>query len=400
MSDTSTPTPAPTPAPIPANPFNDNDWTPPSDGTPPVNNDTPPAPAPPAPAPVADPPAPAPKAEESDILDADVYIKEQLGFDTLDAAKAAIAEWNDLREKAKTPAEYKYANDQSKKIAEAINAGDDESIWRYLDQKRKITNGKSLDAANKAHAADIIKLSMQLQNPDLSSEDVDYKFRKQFGVPKKPVQTVEQDDDEYAQIVSDWEERVRDIERDMIIEAKMAKPKLAEYELKVVLPDIPKTENANPAPAPPTPEELAAQQADRQRYLTATEAGIKNFKEIKTLVKDEEVEIPVAYLISDEERAKAKTVVESLYGGFDYFLDRWKNQDGSLNETKLVEDILLLENSQKMFQKIANESAAKRMAHKITASKNPAILPNGSNGKPAMQVVDNDAAMADFWKNS
>lgn len=387
------------PAPAATNPFNDNDWKPPV----PVSNESDITPTPGVPAlPVlpVDPVVPPVPAAGEDSVDADVYLKEQLGFDSWEAAKTTLAEVNELREKAKTPAEYKYANEQSEKIAKAINDGNDEEVWKHLDQKRKVTAGKNLDPSNTNHAVDIVKLSWQLQNQDLSTEDVDYMFRKRFTSPRKPVQAPEQSDADYALDMEDWQSKVKDVERELIIEAKMAKPKLAQYEPNLVLPNTSKKENTPATPVSPTPEELAKRAEDRQMYISVTDAGIKNLKEFKTQVKDEEVELPISYIISDEERANTKAITEGLYSSFDYFIERWKNPDGTLNEAQQAEDITLLENKQKILQKIANEGAAKRLAHKVTVSKNPVVTPPSNGNKPVLQTEDNHTAMVDFWKNS
>lgn len=397
MSDVAT-----TPAAPAASPFKDQDWSDsPSNPEPPVNTNTqsePPA-SPASPAPAA-PAAPASQAKDADVFDADAYLKEQLGLESWEAAKAAVVELNDLREKAKTPAQFKYANEQSEKIAKAINEGDEEAVWSYFDKKRKLTTAKSLDISDPANAANLVKLNWQLENKDLSTDDVDYMFRKRFSTPRKPVQSVDQSDVEYQEVVDEWQSRVNDIQRELSIEAKMAKPKLAQHESSLVLPDT-KKEVAPAAPAPPTPEELAAAEQGRQRFLSDADNGVKALKEFKTMVKDEEVELPVSYLISDEEKARTKVIAESMFTNFDYFINRWKDEGGVMNLAKMAEDIALLENREKIFQKIANESAAKRLAHKVTSSKHPVVnTPTSSNGNGVMNAGDGAQQMADFWKNS
>lgn len=401
MSDT----PAATPAPVPVGPFNTDEWTPAPEDTPATQDNTP-APAPgvpvsdgtPAPAAAA---APAPVVGEEEVFDADAYLNRETGLTSWDEAKAIVEEVKTLREKVKTPEPYKYANEASEKIAKAINEGKDDELYQFFDKKHKLTTAKNLDPNTVSSAAEIVKLNWRLENEDLSAEDVDHMFRKRFTTQRQPVQLVDELDEDYQERVADWKNTVKDVERDLIIEAKMVKPKLAQYESKLVLPEIPKQENTPAAQAPPTPEELAAHKADKQRYISVTDTAIKNLKEFKAQVKDEEVEIPVSYIVSDEERAATKAIVDGLYGSFDYFVERWKNPDGTMNEAKLAEDITLLENREKIFQKLTNEGAAKRMAHKIKESKNPSVnQPSSGNGRPALQTQEKDKAMADFWANS
>lgn len=401
MSDNNNNTPAPAPSPAPAsapapqpkNPYDEGNWVEDPKAKapePPINNPAnPPAPAPPAPA--LAPPVP----NDEEIFDADAYLKEQAGVESWDVLKAQLKELNTLRENAKTPAEFKFANETTEKIIKALNQGDRKPLYSYLDKEMKINNAKTLDVSTISHAADILRLSYHLENDDLSADDIDFMIRRKFATPPKPIQPVEMSDPEYQEVLSNWQAQVKDIERGMIIEAKLAKPKLVQYESQLVIPEIKKPEPAGPTP--PTQEELDAWKADQQRFLANTAAGIANLKEFKTQVKDEEVELPVSYIVSDDERAKTKAIAESLFTNFDYFIERWKSSDGvSLDEAKLVEDITWLENRQKIIQKIANESAAKRMAHKVTASKNPSILPNQGNGNGHLTVVDFDKQQKDY----
>jgi hypothetical protein len=73
---------------------------------------------------------------------------------------------------------------------------------------------------------------------DLTREEIDYKFNKQFGIPNRPVQKDIETDEEYQDRLSNWESKARDVETELMIEAKLAKPELERFKSELVLPDI------------------------------------------------------------------------------------------------------------------------------------------------------------------
>lgn len=294
-------------------------------------------------------------------------LKDNLGFDDWEAAKTEVETLRKLRDEAKTPEEVKFANDESKRLFEAIKEGKEDDVFSILDKKRQLTRAEKMDLTKASDAAEILKLNLQYKHKDLTADEVDYLFKKQFSLPTKPSQKDDQTDEEYAADISNWNTQVAEAERGMIIEAKLAKPELAKYQSELVLPDIPREA---PKQAEPTPEELAEIQERRAAFIQEVNEGLNNAKGFSTTYKDKEVEIPIAYEITSEDKAALKPIIEAISKDASSFFKRWNNADGTLNSTQMAEDLYLLENKGKIFQKFANEGGAQRLEHQDKIKRN------------------------------
>src|SRR5690349_21236433 len=136
-----------------------------------------------------DPPKVEPdNVEEEEILDTKVWLKRELEVDDIAVIKQEREEYKKLKEAAQTPAEIKFANEQSKHLHELIREGKGKEVRQFLETQEKLETYSSVEV-NKDTAADIIKLGMQLKYKDLTPKEIDYKYNKQFSIPKEPVQS-------------------------------------------------------------------------------------------------------------------------------------------------------------------------------------------------------------------
>lgn len=313
-----------------------------------------------------DPPAGETKPTD-EVLDANDFLKKELGYDSLDAAKKELQELRELKEKAKTPEEIKFANDASKRFFEALQEGKEDDLYTFLDAKRKLSQAQNLDITKADDAAKILKLDLQYKHKDLTAEEVEFIFNRDYKVPTKPVQKDDQTDEEYAETLSLHEQRVKEIQQSMIIDAKMAKPRLSQYSSEIILPDIPKSA---PTAKQPTAEELQQFEKQRDAYFQEVTKGLQSVKGFTTEYKDEAVTIPISYEITNEEKTAIKPIMESLSSSWEYFEKRWSNPDNTINTTLMAEDLYILENKGKVFQKFANEAGSQRLVHKIKDDSN------------------------------
>lgn len=372
---------------LPANPFDDASWSS-TPITPAATQDT-------ATPPAADPPkqdntpSDPPSDEADQVVDANQYLKEHLGFEDWETAKTQIKE---LRERKP---EIEFANEQSKKLFEAIKANKKEELFSILDQELRLSKAESLDVTKATDAAEILKLNLKMKHKNLTPDEVDFMFSRTYSMPSKPVQSLDQTDEEYEDAVTAWENQVKSVEKSMIIEAKMAQPELAKYKSDIVLPDIPK----EPVSKEPTPEELAQAAEYKTAFLSEIGKALSDLSSIDVQYKDEEVELPIKYEITQQERAKIKPILESLYSDFSYFAKRWSNPDGSMNGARIVRDLVLLESEGKVLQKLVNEAGTQRL---IQLKKGQSNIHLGSTpplpGLPAGKTPE-EALMDQVWSN-
>jgi hypothetical protein len=343
---------------------------------------------------------------EEEIVDADEWLKGQFGWDNAEAAKTEIEELRKLRENATSQADIEFANEQSAKFFKLLQDGKEDELYSFLEQKKKIDRLSSAEL-NNATAADIIKLNMQQKYKDLTPSEIEYKFNKQFGIPSKPFQKDIETDEEYQERLQSWESQVKDIETEMFIEAKLARPELEKYKSELILPDI-QFEGAKQDYGP-TQEELEAQAALTNSFKQNVQAALKSFDGFSVSVKDEEVEIPLSYAVSDEERSAVATQLERFAdSNFDanvLLAERWLKPDANgnyeIDTQRVIRDLTLLNSESRVSQKFVNDAAAKRLAEYIKRTSNVTVTSRTAQSTfNPEQRTDLDKQIEFIWKNS
>ncbi len=345
-------------------PFDDANWT----STPPetLASETQQQTAPPT---EESPSGVPPKEPEEVVVDVNEWLKENFGMESVDTVKAEWERLRKLQDQAQTPAEIQFANEESKKFFDILKEGKEDDLYNVLHQKKTIDRLEKMELTSAREASEIIKANLQFKHKDLSQQEIERIFNRQYAMPPKPQQGIDQTDDEYAVVLEDWKAKVAEKEQDMIIDAKLAKPELAQYKSQLVLPDIPKVE---PQAQGPKPEELAAQEAFRNNFVQHLERDYTKFTGFNVTAKDGEVELPINYVVTPEEQAQSKQLIHDL--NVNEFLDkRWFDEKGNPNISLMQSDLYLLNNRDKIFQKIANEAATKRLQHHLKTKSNVVV---------------------------
>ena len=376
------------------NPFSDNAWSATPDFT---NNQAPETTS-----------SPDTQEEyEEEIVDADEWLKGQFGWDNADAAREEIEQLRQLRDTASSPAEIEFANEQSAKFFKLMQEGKEDDLYSFLENKKKFDRLTSISELDTRSAAEIIKLNMQQKYKDLTPNEIEYKFNKQFSVPQRPAQGDLETDEEYQEKLSNWEARVKDVETEMFIEAKLAKPELEKFKNELVLPDV-QFETGQQG-YEPTQEELDAQSALMNQFKESAIAALSSFDGFSVSVKDEEVEIPLSYAVSDEEKSAVASQIEQFAdANFDanvVLAERWLKEDGSggykLNTNQIIRDLTLLQSEGKVNQKFVNDAASKRLAEYIKKTSNVSVTSQTAQSTfSGNNKSDLDRQIEYIWKNS
>jgi hypothetical protein len=248
---------------------------------------------------------------------------------------------------------------------------------------------------------------MQQKYKDLTPNEIEYKFNKQFSVPQRPAQGDLETDEEYQEKLSNWEARVKDVETEMFIEAKLAKPELEKFKNELVLPDV-QFETGQQG-YEPTQEELDAQSALMNQFKESAIAALSSFDGFSVSVKDEEVEIPLSYAVSDEEKIAVASQIEQFAdANFDanvVLAERWLKDDGNggykLNTNQIIRDLTLLQSEGKVNQKFVNDAASKRLAEYIKKTSNVSVTSQTAQSTfSGNNKSDLDRQIEYIWKNS
>lgn len=337
-----------------------------------------------------------PAASEDEILDPKVWLKREFDVDDVAILKAEREELKKLKETGATPSEIKFANEQSKLVHELIREGKTKEVRQYLETQERIESVVSAEV-NKDNAADIIKLGMQLKYKDLTPDEINYKYEKQYGLPKEPKQAVDELDEDFEARKAEWQEKVSDIQVNKVIEAKLIKPEIQSAAAKLVLPELTQKQ-----PEGPSQESLAAQteamKKVRENFLNKLESEYSKVEGFTTKVKDESVELPITFKIPDEEKVAIK---ERFKAGIDLndFIDkRWSDEAGNPKIDQIISDIYSLENLDKVLSGVANNAANQRLAEHIKANKNVNI--NGKTPQQTFEQTGGNQKISPFSKDA
>lgn len=276
--------------------------------------------------------------------------KEKFGYETPEAAVQDIESLRAFRA-APPAAELKFENEQSKRIAEALQSGNFKEVYEVLDQQIKIDN-LTTGELNIDNAADIVKLGMQMKYKDLTPAEINYKFNKQFAVPAKPALLPAEDQEEYDARIAAWQSQVDDKKMELLIEAKLAKPDLLATKSKLVIPEISRPQDAEfqewqktiqenerlsvettQAYKAFTPKSIEAKihfadEANKIDFDFAFEPDPDSFKQVQDMTFD--INNFWKHFIKPDGTPDRKEFLETLY----YGLNRHKVIEAALNQSK------------------------------------------------------------------
>ena len=309
-----------------------------------------------------------PAAEETKPFDPKDWLKQEFDVDDVSVIKGEREELKTLREKVK---EQDFVNEDSKKVYDYLKGGKEDDLYNFLNQKKQVEKLSKADLTDKSIAAELVKFGIQRENPNLTSDDVDFLFKQKYSIPKEPKEEDFVIDTDYEAALGTWKEQVQNIEKGMVIEAKMQQPKLAQLQQEIVLPDIRKEQQSNA----PSQEDLAALQQMQQSFLQTVKTSVDGFKGFDVNVKDKDVDYVVSYAPSVEEKTLvSEKLNEFAQSGFDanvVLAERWVNKDGkSLNVEQMVKDLSLIYSNEKQSQKLVADAANKRLELYLKEKKN------------------------------
>lgn len=296
--------------------------------------------------------------------------KEKFGYETPDAAIKEIEELRAFKAKPTTP-EFTVPDDESATILRALAAGKKEDVWRALDHEMRIERLLNVEV-NKDSAADIVKMGMALKYKDLTPDEINYKFNKQFAIPPKPVQNLEEDETDFQQRVSAWQEQVTDKQMELMIEAKLAKPELQNSKGKFVFPEIETPQDEGYIQYKQMLEENTRLDAEtKEAYKALTPKAV----ETKINFKDEANKI--AFEFQYEPDAEGFKQAVEIASNADLFWKTFQNPDGTPNRPKFLDAIYYVNNKEKVIMSALNQ--AKNATIK-------AQLPDNSQGGLTRQI--------------
>ena len=311
-----------------------------------------------------------PSSAQTSSFDSNQFVKERFGFESVEQAEEEFKRFREPKE------EFKFQDDMSKTLFDAIKEGKTDDIYEILNQQKKldklISNELTPDLA-----VDIIKTNIQNKYKDLTSDEVDLLFYDQYFVPSKPEQSYDESDEDYATKVKTWQSQLDYLDKKMMIEAKVIRPELTKLKSELKLPDI----YGEAQQEAESREEVEKMQQARSIYERTLDSDFQSFSGFTVSVKDEDVEIPISFNVAEEERLAMKNTLAD-FDSDSYFGERWFAEDGKPKVQQMMADKYLLENYNKILQKVANEAASQRMLAHLKKTGNININQPTPQGTP------------------
>lgn len=281
-------------------------------------------------------------------FDPNQFVKEKFGFESVEEAENQF-------KKFKEQPSFEFKDNVSKTLFDAIKEGKADDVYQVLNEQKRLDKLTTAEL-NPDLAVEIIKENIKNKHKDLNQEEIDLLFFEKFYVPLKPEQSFDDTDEDYDAKLQTWQNQVDYVEKRLMIEAKLSRPELEKYKAEIQLPDI-YNESGRQAESQ---EEFEIMQQARSEYEKTLNSDFQSFNGFNVSVKDEDVEIPIAFNVGEDEKLVMKNQLED-FDTDTYFENRWFNKDGRPNVQQIMADKYLLENREKIFSKIANEAASQRL---------------------------------------
>jgi hypothetical protein len=341
----------------------------------------------PASTPASTQPINQPAAAEEGVtyIDPNEYIKEHLGFDSWEAAKSEIQRLRELQQNAQTPAERKYANEQSKRWHEYIQYGKEDELREALNARHQVSGLDAMDDERK------VKLFIKMNNPMFDQELIDYQFKQNYGFDESAFK------DENGIVTDPLAYRYAKVAAMQKMQGDLAKANefFNNYKSKIELPEI------NQPQAAIVDE---AYEGYKARTANATEAYTKTIAPALQALK--EADLDMAFNINDPDnqinfdfgitidKADLDTAKEKSLYFSDWIEETFYDDKGSFQPKRLARAILLERNFDKYVQTVARQAVnaeRKRMIEKET----PGVVRRELNVSPeARTELDQRMQMA------
>ena len=275
---------------------------------------------------------------ETQPFSLDIF-REKYGIESPEDIFKEIDEARIIKASPPQPQPITFENEFSEKLFNAIRENKIDEVYSALDKQLKLDKLTSSEVTVD-NAESIIKLGMQIEYPDLTQSEIDYKFKKTYAYPKEPVELAVETAEEFEQRHNEWKGMIEDINTSKIIDAKLARPKLQQAKTSISLPEINR---------PPQDENYLAYQSELDKIVKEDEETKAHYQkanpsQVETRVKfiDEPNNINFEFVFQPDGESFKKAL--EVASDSEKFFQRYRNQDGSLDRDKYLADINFIVN--------------------------------------------------------
>lgn len=267
--------------------------------------------------------------------------------------------------------ELTFKNELSKRVFDAILSGN------YADVAPIIYEQSVLSNLDKLSPQDAVKLQMQYENPDMSSEDIEREFKDRYEFEEEKVDTEFMTEEEIKAHQKRVEKERKSFEKELKRDARDAVRFLSEKREDIDIPNINEYINSKAPQAPDNSKEIdeynAYMETERKKYEDSIEPSLEKITPFELEFKDDEVNFKVNFVPNKEDLEGMKDKLKA-FTLEDYFGPEYYNQEkGEYNTAKLAEDIYWRENREKIVKSIVSQAVASAKADMLKKIKGVSI---------------------------
>lgn len=272
---------------------------------------------------------------------------------------------------AQAEPELSFKNEISKRVFEAIVAGNYAEVAPIIYEQSVLSN------LDKLSSQDAIKLQMQYENPDMTSEDIEKEFKDRYEFDEEKIDTEFMTEEEVKAHQKRIEKERKSFEKELKRDARDAVRFLSEKREDIDIPNINEYINSKAPQAPDNSKEIEEyntfMETERRKYEDSIEPSLQKITPFELEFKDDEVNFKVNFVPSKEDLDGMKDKLKA-FTLEDYFGPEYYNQEkGEYNTTKLAEDIYWRENREKIVKSIVSQAVASAKADMLKKIKGVSI---------------------------
>jgi hypothetical protein len=258
-------------------------------------------------------------------------LTEKFGYKT---PEEALKEIEELRAYKNAPwVDQQFKDAEAAAIYKGIAEGNYDLVREHLNRQHDVSRLSSLEV-NKDTAAQIVKFGMQLKYKDLTPDEIDYKFNKQFSVPPKPVMQTGEDQQEYDDRLAQWQQVANDRQMELMIEAKMIRPEFDSAKKQFTFPKaIDSTDEGYAQYQKALAEEARVQEETKQAYQAFQAANLAT----KIPFVDEPNKIKFDFQYEPDKESFSKTI--QMVSDQEQFWKNFQKPDGTPDREKFLKTI-------------------------------------------------------------
>ena len=271
------------------------------------------------------------------------------------------------------PTEYtfEWPNEVSKNIYEKLINGDISELADMIYEQKVLS---SLDDMSEA---DVIKLKMAYEYPDLTPEEIEDEFNSRFSVDEDFDESL-LTEDEISSRRKQIEKQKKALGRELKKEVRDAKDYLSEMKQEISFPDIlsqvGNKQQYNPEDvvsqylAYEEEEQSKAHDSARKEYLNSINEGLKSFDGFNVSYKDEDVSFDGKYSLTPEDKAALTNSLNDF--DLDDFYGNRYYKDGKYDAKQLAEDVYFLQNRDKIINAMVTQAVSRAKMDILKSMKN------------------------------